>query len=391
MKMLMALAVAGALMLAGCGGGSKGGAGAGMPSVQTPPPTIRVAAVPLSGEPETPAVAVEIPDNTVEIDPGQTREMNVGGRSVLVRCPSGGASCHVGVHEGGLWYRLDGAVPFALASLPLPTPTPPTTPPTRVIEPPLVSWGELPALVDRMTHRTELRGRFFAGASCEDGVTTCFFTGASCEDGVTACQAVVKDLLAVAREQGERSHRPLPVKWFGASNVLGGRFDGGWLDNSIFIVNTPIERTHLLRDTDYWLNGSFGAHFISMGIRDTNPVTGVYRGGALFNLNVRADVVPFELRYTSNDAGGQLDMALLGRYEGLGTWTNISVDNEGYFKHDATFTDGREGPKELEGRFYQGGEVGGVYSFSLAAGDGRPETIMAGYGAFGGKLVPASP
>ena len=188
--MILTAVLAVALMLAGCGGGSKGGAGAGMPSVQTPTtprPTVRVAPVPLSAEPETPTsgepetpseepVIVEIPDNTVRITPGQTREMNVGGRSVLVRCPSGGASCHVGVHEGGLWYRLDGAVPFALASLPLPTPTPPTTPPTRVIEPPLVSWGELPALVDRMDHLTEL--------------------GSSCDDGVAACQAVVKDLLA---------------------------------------------------------------------------------------------------------------------------------------------------------------------------------------------------
>ena len=133
--MILAVALAVALMLAGCGGGgSKGGAGAGMPSVQTPTPqtpttprpTIRVARLPLSGEPATPAVAVEIPDNTVRITPGQRREMNVGGRSILVRCPSGGASCHVGVHEGELWYRLDGAIPFALASLPS-TPTPPPT------------------------------------------------------------------------------------------------------------------------------------------------------------------------------------------------------------------------------------------------------------------------
>ena len=133
--MILPVVLAVALMLAGCGGGSKGGAGAGSPSVQTPTtptpqtpttprPTVRV--VPLvPGERETPTVVVEIPDNTVRITPGQTREMSVGGRSVSVRCPSGGVSCHVGVHEGSLWYRLDGAVPFALASLPS-TPTPPT-------------------------------------------------------------------------------------------------------------------------------------------------------------------------------------------------------------------------------------------------------------------------
>ena len=129
--MILAAVLAVALMLAGCGGGSKGGAGAGMPSTQTPTtprPTVRVVPLSVSGEPETPAVPVEIPDNTVRINPGQTREVSVGGRSVSVRCPSGGASCHVGVHEGGLWYRLDGAVPFALASLPSPT-----TPPIPVV------------------------------------------------------------------------------------------------------------------------------------------------------------------------------------------------------------------------------------------------------------------
>ena len=131
-RTILALAVAGALMLAGCGGGSKG-AGSGMPSVQTPTtpmPTVRVAPLPVFGETETPAVVVEIPDNTVSITPGQTREVSVGGRSVPIRCPSGGASCHVGVHDGSLWYRLDGAIPFALASLPSPPPTPTPTPPT---------------------------------------------------------------------------------------------------------------------------------------------------------------------------------------------------------------------------------------------------------------------
>ena len=120
------LALAGALMLAGCGG-SKGG-GAGSPSVQTPRPPVRVARLPLPGEPETPVVAVEIPDNTVRITPGQTREVNVGGRFVSVRCPAGGASCYVGVHDGSLWYRLDGDVPFAEVNLPSPTPIPTPTP-----------------------------------------------------------------------------------------------------------------------------------------------------------------------------------------------------------------------------------------------------------------------
>ena len=287
MKMLMALAVAGVLMLvAGCGGGSKGGSVAGMPSVQTPttpPPTVRVASLPVLGEPETPSeepVVVEIPDNTVRITPGQTREVSVGGRSVSVRCPSGGASCHVGVHEGKLWYRLDGAVPFALASLPPPTPTPPTTPPTRVIEPPPVSLGELPALVDRMTHRTELLGRGFAGASCDDGVT--------------ACQAVVKDLLADATQIGPIDGNP-PWKALQAELPLPRLALGSWLDNSILIGRVDYD------NVEYDKPGSLGTHFLSMGIRDTNPVTGLYSGGAVYRHGYDKGLFyaprHFELRY----------------------------------------------------------------------------------------------
>ena len=237
--MILAVALAGALLVAGCGGGSKGGAGAGMPSTQTPTtprPTVRVVPLSVPGEPETPAVPVEIPDNTVRINPGQTREVSVGGRSVSVRCPSGGASCHVGVHEGSLWYRLDGAIPFALASLP----STPTTPPTRVIESPLVttpviesplvSLEELPALVDRMNHRTEMRSVHFPGTS-------------SCDDGVAACQAVVKTAIADMTTAIADGREPLgpfnPGPDFGEIFVRSPRSDvqfhmGAWLENSIY-------------------------------------------------------------------------------------------------------------------------------------------------------------
>ena len=170
MKMLMAVAVA--LMLAGCGGGSKGGS-AGMPSVQTPTtprPTVRAARLPVLGEPETPTVAVEIPDNTVRITPGQTQEVNVGGRSVSIRCPSGGASCHVGVHEGSLWYRLDGAIPFALANLPSPTPTP-TPAPT-------LTSGSIPAGESRTFQNADGRRTV---VTCPAGGPDCAITVA--EDG----------------------------------------------------------------------------------------------------------------------------------------------------------------------------------------------------------------
>ncbi len=392
---ILAAVLAVALMLAGCGGGSKGGAGAGMPSTQTPTtprPTVRVVPLSVPGEPETPAVAVEIPDNTVRINPGQTREVSVGGRSVSVRCPSGGASCHVGVHEGSLWYRLDGAIPFALAGLPS-TPTP-TTPPTRVIEPPLtplITWRELPTLVDRMTHRTELRSKSFAGSSCDDGVT--------------ACQAVVKTLLANATENGREEYhifswagrvlRSAPVKTFAGRRtfeieyISGGvtyprdvteYFNGGWLDNSIFIVSAgPVLHPYSNEADDYFGRGA-GARHLSMGIRDTNPVTGVYRGVAL---NTGNGFGTFELNYTSGATGGQLDMTLRDQVHNRYTWTNVSVDNEGYFDNDITRSDRVLGGNKLEGRFYQGGEVGGVYSYREGQ---NPNVDSFRYGAFGGKL-----
>ncbi len=390
--MILAAVLAVALMLAGCGGGSKGGAGAGMPSTQTPTtprPTVRVVPLSVPGEPETPAVPVEIPDNTVRINPGQTREVSVGGRSVSVRCPSGGASCHVGVHEGSLWYRLDGAVPFALASLP----STPTTPPTRVIEPPLtplITWRELPTLVDRMTHRTELRSKSFAGSSCDDGVT--------------ACQAVVKTLLANATEVDLSGHaRPLywwplvqllsPMKWFSWREGDTDHY-GAWLDNSIFISsydpysndrnapNDPINEAD-----DYFSSSPRTQRYLSMGIRDTNPVTGVYRGVAVTGVSPNGINVLdlFELTYTSSATGGQLDMTT--HYYGANyTWTNVSVDNEGYFNNDITRSEGVLGGNKLEGRFYQGGEVGGVYSLRVSQDNPNSDLDSFRHGVFGGKL-----
>ena len=377
--MILAAVLAVALMLAGCGGGSKGGAGAGMPSTQTPTtprPTVRVVPLSVSGEPETPAVPVEIPDNTVRINPGQTREVSVGGRPVSVRCPSGGASCHVGVHEGGLWYRLDGAIPFALASLP----STPTTPPTRVIEsplvttpviePPLVSLGELPALVDRMNHRTEIRSVDFRGTGCDDGVA--------------ACQAVVKTAIAdmttaIADDrEGPSDHGEIFVRNPNSGVIY---HFGHWLENSIYIYTVSSRIGH----------GEYPQRAISMGIRDTTPVTGVYRGLA-FDDDPRILPSNFELTYTSGTTGGQLDMTISDTYStyhgNTYTWTNVSVDNEGHFDNGITPNDRVLGANKLEGSFYQGGEVGGVYSYRI--GQDRDGSAF-GYGVFGGKLVPDTP
>ena len=136
----MILAVAGALLLAGCGGGSKGGSVAALPSGGGGTPTPTWKALSLEGtpaNPETPETPTETPGDVTTIDvttiaPGQTGTVSLSGRSINVRCPNGGLSCHVGVVDGSVWYRLDGGVPFVEVQTqtrtPPTTPTPPETP-----------------------------------------------------------------------------------------------------------------------------------------------------------------------------------------------------------------------------------------------------------------------
>ena len=70
------------------------------------------------------------------------------------------------------------------------------------------------------------------------------------------------------------------------------------------------------------------------------------------------------------------------------TWTNVSVDNEGYFDNGIAQNRQGLGAHKLEGSFYQGGEVGGVFSYrkGRTTRDG-----IASLGVFGGKLVPDTP
>ena len=423
--MILAAALAGALMLAGCGGGSKGGSVAGIPS---------------GGEPSTPTPTPEptrtYGPGTVPLPTGHTLETGTlpagGSRTVgetegmetVIRCTAGSENCRFTVAADGTVTLIAGSLRIEIVGIRVTptTPTPPPTPPTRVIEPPLVSWGKLPALVDRMTHRTELRSVHFPGTSCDDGVT--------------ACQAVVKDLLADATEQTGRASSPVKrfsgrrtvettYIWLGESHPYFGepgdavpydrheKFYGGWLDNSIFLVwkanHYTYGRTPYEGGDPYFSWGGTGfndsaTRYISMGIRDTNPVTGVYRGETIMSISSEYDTPrrgTFELNYTSDATGGQLDFTI-GSYfsrEDPITWSNVSVDNEGYFDNDVRIpnydvepirTRGRQtaGPKKLEGRFYQGGEVGGVFSYADSEGGHEPSNL---YGAFGGKLVPANP
>ena len=392
--MILAVALAGALLVAGCGGGSKGASMAGMPSGGgTPTPTT----------PQTygPGRTIPLPTGHIlqtgtTIPAGESRSVGeTDGMETVIRCTAGSDNCRFTVAADGTVTLIAGSLRIEIVGVRVvTTPTPPPTPPTRVIEPPLtplITWRELPTLVDRMTHRTELRSKSFAGSSCDDGVT--------------ACQAVVKTLLANATEVDlsagrpryswwARVHSASPMKWFSWREVDTEHY-GAWLDNSIFIAsydpfsndrdapNYPINEAD-----DYFSSSARTQRYLSMGIRDTNPVTGVYRGVAITGASPNGVNVLdlFELTYTSSATGGQLDMTT--QYYGANyTWTNVSVDNEGYFNNDITRSDGVRGGNKLEGRFYQGGEVGGVYSLRVHQ-DPSPNSYLDSFrhGVFGGKL-----
>ena len=385
--MILAVALAGALLVAGCGGGSKGASMAGMPS---------------GGEPSTPTPTTPPtygPGRTIPLPTGHTLQTgttipagesrSVGeadGERTTIRCTAGSENCRFTVAADGTVTLIAGSLRIEIVGIRI-------TPPTRVIESPLVerppvsrgelpSWGELPALVDRMNHRTQIRSVRFRGPS-------------SCDDGVAACQAVVKNVLAVSEYipgDENRQHG-----WFHRAGVidlslltpdqnseLSGLTYGYWLENSIFMYTMTYDTyPNPMEDPE---------RIISMGIRDTTPVTGVYRGWAMSRDDLHPDAPNFELTYTSGTTGGQLDMTIDNTsHDETYTWTNVSVDNEGHFDNGITPNDRVLGANKLEGSFYQGGEVGGVYSYRPYDQNYRSQNGDAFYGAFGGKLVPASP
>ena len=363
--MILAAVLAVALMLTGCGGGSKGASMAGMPSGGggggTPTPQTygpgRTIPLPTGHQLQT---------GTIPAGGSQTVE-EPGGMERVIRCTAGSANCRIEVAEDGTVTLIAGNLQIVgLPDIPPPTPptppvtppTPPVTPPNRVIEPPFTTWPtweQLPARVDRMTHWTELP------------------SGSLCADGVTACQAVVKTMLANGERGTANNFYPrASTDW--TTLRTSRQSYGTWLKNSIFIFSDHPE------------------HLISMGIRDTNPVTGVYRGQVHASHSVDTGA-NFELTYTSGATGGQLDMTVsagLIPFGGPYTWTNVSVNNEGYFDNGITTSDS-VGPNKLEGRFYQGGEVGGVFGYSYREGQDPNSFIDSGHGVFGGELVPASP
>lgn len=386
-----ALAVAGALMLAGCGGGSKSASMAGGPSptpTPTPAPTFGPGPIPLPQGHTLQTGTITIPAGG---EPLPVREAD--NEKTVIRCSAGSENCTITVAADGTVTLIAGSLRIEIQGVPVVTTPPippvqvetPPTPPTMVYESPLVSWRELPALVDRYDHWTHM----------QVGVHTP--PGPSCDDGVTACRALVKSRLAAATEDtsglrgalgwhGGEAFGGRAASWQGKL-FFGTRPDpsrdtspwGGWLDNSIFIA----ERNR---------------RFISMGIGDANPVTGVYRGDAV---NDRGRRGYFELNYTSGATGGQLSaMIALGGNRGTiyptdthpgrpgnpMIWSNVPVNSNGAFDNGLRpAADRRPGPNQLTGKFYRGGEVGGVFHYH------HSDTHVRISGAFGGKLSPDGP
>ena len=252
------------------------------------------------------------------------------------------------------------------ASTPTPTPTPTPAP-----EPTMTTWEQLPGVVDTMDRRTQFRSRDLPGPSCNDSVSD--------------CQAAVKSLLAAATEPTGTTRRlqgTRTVQTDGGVSVTGNYW-GAWLDNSIFIAET------INRPEPSDTGSTIYVRYISMGIRDTNPVAGTYRGEAV---DRDGNWGTSELTYTSADTGergGQIGMAInIPAHSGVGImrWPNFSFDGSSHFDNGIRNADNVVGPNILAGRFYQGGEVGGVFVYrrSLTIGDSIG-------GAFGAKRTPDTP
>ena len=433
-RTLLALAVAAALMLAGCGGGSKTATMSGGPAVGgggTPTPTsvaieglptghtletgtipagqsrpvgeaggvttlvrcsssedcsIRVAANRaaslLAGSLRVETQTGTFTSGTIDLPTGHTLETGTipagrvvtvgeaGGVTTLVRC-SGSEDCSIRVAANRAASLLAGSLRVetqrALITLVPRTPTPPTpipgggTPGGGTFG---TTWEQLPSLVDRMDVKQSRRSSDFPGPSCDD---------------LTDCQPIVKSMLAAATEPTGTMRRFQGTRTVQTEDGVSvtGSYWGGWLDNGIFITEI-IPRLEPTED-----GRTVWTRRISMGIRDTNPVAGVYRGEAV---DWSGNWGTSELNYVRGATGGNLGLTINIPARGdraVMRWSNIPVNDRGWFNNDITYSDNVVGPNGVAGHFYQGGELGGrfTYRWSLTFED----TVI---GAFGAKRTP---
>ena len=441
---ILALALAGALMLAGCGGGSKTATMSGGPAVGgggggggggTPTPTPTPTPMPITGLPDNhtltsrtiPAggtmvigrgswVYISCPaggadcvitvaaDGTATStggtptimrseDPGPTdtpgtplfglpdghtlssRTIPAGATVVIganssLSCPSGGEACVIAVSDSGS-ARSTGGTPIVIVTIIITRPTPGvgTTP---------ITWEQLPSLVNRMDHMVSVhKNSFPAPLQCRS---------------LTDCQSVAKSLLAAATEPTGTRRRFQGTRRLQTARgvTFTERYWGGWLDNSIFIVENSSIR--LDPETGDPIPSQSAREHIrfSMGIRDTNPVTGTYRGDAVDRNGYWGTS---ELTYTGGATGGQLDLTIdIPAWE-LMRWSNVPVDDSGGFDNRISYDIYAPiGPRKLKGSFYQGGEVGGHFTYKRVPppdpGMGVNTYNHHIFGVFGAKRTP---
>ena len=299
------------------------------------------------------------------IPAGQARTVRAAdGLMTAVRC-SGSEDCNVRVAEDRMATATLSSgslrVETQRATITLSSPTP--IPGGGTVG---TTWEQLPSLVDRMDYRARVtKDEFPAPIQC---------------DTLTDCQSVVKSLLAAATEPTGTRRRFQGTRTL---QTVGGvsftdAYWGGWLDNSIFIVqNASIQ---LDPETGDPVTGIDREQVrFSMGIRNRNPVAGVYRGDAV---DREGNWGTSELRYT----GGQLGLTINIPVWPVMRWPNVPVDDSGRFNNNAGHdSDGPVGPQSLWGSFYQGDEVGGVFNYKRRPGSGRNHSI---HGAFGAKRTP---
>ena len=358
------LALVGALTLAGCGGGSKTA-----PRTPTPPEEG-------GGQPLPIALAIDdLPAGhtlmTGTIPAGATRTVHeANGIRTVVRCLAGGADCRIMVASDGSATVLDNFVRVeTVRIMPTPTPEPEPTPGggSGAGGTAGTTWEQLPSLVDR------LEGGTGGMTSASSG-----HPGPHCDEGSRAiCQTVVKTMLAAATEPTGTTRRFQGTRTLQTEDGVSvtENYWGGWLDNSFFVAG------HVLRPVPSETGATRWQHRFSLGIRDSNPVTGVYRGEAVDFLG---NWGTSRLTYTSGTAGGQVGLTInmpAHAHRGEMRWSNIPVDDSGQF--DNGIRERVVGSNFTKGHFYQGGEVGGRFTWrwSLDTADGV-------WGVFGAKLTP---
>ena len=286
------------------------------------------------------------------------------GANASLSCPSGGEACVITVSDSGS-ARSTGGTPIVIVTIIITRPTPGVGNPGGGSTP--VTWAQLPSLVDRMNARvSNQKDSFPSPVPCGP---------------ITNCQAEVKTILAASTETTGTSRRFRGTRTF--QTITGIRVTGtswgGWLDNSIFLVeHTPIsllDPNEPEREMD-WTNH----RRISMGIRNRNPVTGTYRGEAVDRFSNWGTA---ELNY----AGGQVDLTInIPNWEVM-RWSNVPVHDNGHLDNELPFDpDAAQGPRRLKGWFYQGDEVGGVFAYRLSRG--LPQHSQYLTGAFGAKRTP---